>query len=239
MTNDTLVERWRTGLATYGFDLVQAFAASDYNDSPLARELEFRLPTLGQQKPLALLVAHSRALWDVFPQHVRRTPELLESENPLDRYTESAIHALGAGSDVPFIGLFSHQVDPVVPIQRIAATAGLAELSPCHLSVHSELGPWLGLRAVLVFDRPYSSPTGGSVGVTSHCSHCKKPCLAVLEQTSRAAQHRPAAWRDWLAVRDSCPVGRSARYGEAQIRYHYTKERRWLIGSGPNTPEIE
>jgi methylmalonic aciduria homocystinuria type C protein len=31
-------------------------------------------------------------------------------------------------------------------------------------------------------------------------------------------------WRSWLAVRDACPVGRSARYAEEQIAYHYTKD---------------
>lgn len=32
-------------------------------------------------------------------------------------------------------------------------------------------------------------------------------------------------WRRWLAVRDACPVGRAHRYSDAQIAYHYTKDR--------------
>jgi methylmalonic aciduria homocystinuria type C protein len=34
-----------------------------------------------------------------------------------------------------------------------------------------------------------------------------------------------AGWRAWLAVRESCPVGREYRYCDAQIEYHYTKDR--------------
>jgi hypothetical protein len=30
-------------------------------------------------------------------------------------------------------------------------------------------------------------------------------------------------WQLWLKVRDTCPVGKSSRYSEEQIRYHYIK----------------
>ncbi|MCH2111028.1 MAG: hypothetical protein MK135_17050, partial [Polyangiaceae bacterium] len=29
--------------------------------------------------------------------------------------------------------------------------------------------------------------------------------------------------RPWLALRESCPIGRKARYPSAQISYHYDK----------------
>lgn len=238
MTVEALIEDWKARLLTHGFDLVQTFAASDYNASPTASELEFRLPTFGHQRPLALVVAHSRVLWDVFSRSVRQAPELLSSEHPLDQYTEAVIGALQQRSGTPCLAMYSHQREPVVPIQRIAAVAGLAELSPSHLSVHAELGPWLGLRAVLVFDMDFPVPGGEPRRVASHCARCNRPCLAALANAVAAAD-RADAWRNWLALRDSCPIGRSARYGEAQIRYHYTKGREWLFASTPNSPEIE
>ena len=42
--------------------------------------------------------------------------------------------------------------------------------------------------------------------------------------------HFTATWREWLAIRDACPVGRGARYGEQQIEYHYLKDRKTLRG---------
>jgi len=36
------------------------------------------------------------------------------------------------------------------------------------------------------------------------------------------------AWRQWLNVRDACPLGRAYRYGDDQIAYHYRSDRRVL-----------
>ena len=41
-------------------------------------------------------------------------------------------------------------------------------------------------------------------------------------------------WRDWVRVREVCPVGQSARYSDDQIRYHYTLDRDCLR-RGSNT----
>jgi methylmalonic aciduria homocystinuria type C protein len=32
----------------------------------------------------------------------------------------------------------------------------------------------------------------------------------------------------WIDVRDACPIGKGARYSDAQVRYHYTKDRAYL-----------
>jgi hypothetical protein len=128
------------------------------------------------------------------------------------------------GSDVSSLAFFSHQRQPVIPIQRIAHVSGLAELSPSHLSLHPRVGPWLGLRAVVVFDLPAAtiSPTA-QPGL---CEGCAKPCLGALAAATRAGGGpAQSQWEHWLRVRDSCPVGRRARYSMSQIRYHYTKDR--------------
>jgi len=33
---------------------------------------------------------------------------------------------------------------------------------------------------------------------------------------------------DWIALRDSCNVGRNHRYDDDQLLYHYTKDRALL-----------
>jgi methylmalonic aciduria homocystinuria type C protein len=39
-------------------------------------------------------------------------------------------------------------------------------------------------------------------------------------------------WPLWLAVRDACPIGRAHRYDDAQIRYHYARDRSALCSGG-------
>jgi methylmalonic aciduria homocystinuria type C protein len=96
--------------------------------------------------------------------------------------------------------------------------------------VHPELGPWLALRAALVLD--LTPPEEEPGAARDPCSGCAKPCLPALQSALAAGgagavrQH----WRAWLAVRDACPEGREARYGEAQIRYHYALDRSALEG---------
>jgi methylmalonic aciduria homocystinuria type C protein len=120
---------------------------------------------------------------------------------------------------------WAHQTSPrALPIQRLAELVGLASLSPSHLSIHPLYGPWFALRAVAVFD--VDGPDEPAPALTSPCVQCDKPCLPALERALplRVEEHAGA----WIAVRDACPVGRASRYGEEQLRYHYTKDRKLL-----------
>lgn len=213
-----------------GFDLVQSFDAQSYNRSPRALGTAFRLPTFGLAQPLGLVVAHGAALWPVLFAAVRNDEQLRHSAHPLDEYTERVVFELQSGTAQPTAAFFSHHSDPLIPIQRIADVAGLAGISPSHLSVHPRVGPWLGLRAVVVFAEQYT-PESDPV-FERPCERCSKPCLGAFE-TAVAVPEAP--WQAWLAVRDSCPVGRAARYDEPQIRYHYTKDLSLLRGDPPPT----
>jgi hypothetical protein len=159
----------------------------------------------------------------VFVAAVRASETLRRSNTPLDDYTESVVTELQRATSTPSAAFFSHRTAPLIPIQRIAHVAGLAGLSPSHMSVHPRLGPWLGLRAVVVFETPPDPNTAPSPPVYP-CEGCAAPCLSALER----AQTTPDSWQAWLSVRESCPVGCEARYGDHQIRYHYTKDRRLL-----------
>lgn len=230
MTARSIAESWTRALRSRGFDLVQSFDAAAYNRSRHALGNSFRLPTFGRPSPLGLVVAHGAALWHVFVDAVRGSEQLQRAMHPLDEYTEAAITELQHATGSPSAAFFSHRDDPVIPIQRIAEVAGLAGLSPSQLSVHARVGPWLGLRAVVVFaedHRPEAGPT-----LSHPCEGCSQPCLSAFEQARAKAA---APWQTWLEVRDSCPVGREARYPEAQIRYHYTKDRACLLADPPPT----
>ncbi len=200
-----------TELAEAGLDVFAAFSTRGWADpyvlNPFAR----------RAGALACVIGNSKALWPVF------TATGACGDHPLDRYVVETVSRLSAAASSR-LGAhhihWAHVVRPAaVPIQRVAEHAGLARLGPAWLSVHPEFGPWFGLRAVVVFD------TDGPETVSpapDPCSACDgKPCIPAVQAALDAGPR--ATWRDWLAARDACPVGRDSRYDEAQLEYHYTK----------------
>jgi cyanocobalamin reductase (cyanide-eliminating) / alkylcobalamin dealkylase len=189
----------------------------------------FPFPMLGVECPLGLLVANDRQLWP----HIEARVHAGAIAHPLDSYVEATLQRILAGEalvGVPHACFLGWRMDypghdqkpTAIPLQRLAQAIGFAALGPAHLSVHPEVGPWLALRAVIVLGVEVKGHVPLSTPRREPCASCAAPCVAPFE-TARA-QDRAAldGWRSWLAVRDACPVGRVARYDEAQIRYHYT-----------------
>jgi methylmalonic aciduria homocystinuria type C protein len=163
---------------TSGLDLVQPFglAAFHASNSP-----ELHLETFGRENPLAIVLGNTRAMWPIFLEAVAATPQLAASEHPLDDYVASVIARALEPAPTRHVVHFSHRRSPrVIAIQRIADAAGLAELGPAHLSVHPVHGPWIGLRAVIVFDLDFG--VGEAPPPVSHCAGCAKPCVAALDR---------------------------------------------------------
>jgi hypothetical protein len=209
-----------------GLDPVVPFSPSWLaEDSVEARALA----RLGGRDVLGLLFTSSRALWTPFVSAFQSEPDLQRDPDPLDRYVERAVREsldeLAHESTVAF----AHAIRPegAFPIQRLADAIGFAALSPSHLSVHPELGPWISLRAVALLAAPCS--TAPRPVQRSACRGCPAPCVAALEHAVRVSagetgrdvvtRHAEA----WIAVRDACPVGRDARYPAAQIDFHYRR----------------
>jgi methylmalonic aciduria homocystinuria type C protein len=207
---DRMLEALAARCAQAGFDLLAPFDVAAFNAVAGPQE---RLPDHGRGHALAVVIGNGRALWPIFRSAADGPPD------PLDRYTVRTLTAAAEATGLPFVALWAHTMRPrPIPIQRVAQAAGLAGLSPSHLSIHPRLGPWLALRAVMVFDAPPPPPPPA---LSPPCAGCAQPCMPALA----AALAEPADWRRWLAVRDACPVGREHRYGSEQIHYHYTK--RW------------
>lgn len=192
-------------LARAGLDLEHRFDAR-----AVARELE--LPAIAGD--LGIVVATTRAVWPTF------LAERREEDHPLDRYVERTIESAFEG--VPTARwYFAHRRygERFLPMQRIAAAAGMGTLAETHLLVHRDYGPWIGLRAVIVVDGVAPPLRTDREPVCT----CSAPCRDAM---SRALASND--WRDWLAVRDACPVGREHRYSDAQIAYHYTGDVKFL-----------
>lgn len=209
-----------------GFDLIQPLAVGWYNQAVPA---ENALPDLGDPAHLAVVVGHSRALWPAFLDALIAEPALLASANPLDRYTarrvEAAAAALGVATAI------RHDWEPPprrVAIQRLAEVSGLAWLGPAHLSIHPTLGPWFALRSVIVVAAPGPDVRPAAPPPCEACPHACQPALAQALAASGALPRDRgaivAALEPWIALRDSCPVGRAHRYSDDQLRYHYTAD---------------
>lgn len=225
-----IVNELRGPCSEAGFDLIQPLAVGWYN---ACVEGALRLEDFGVSAHLAVIIGNTRAVWPRFSDAVRRDPELLSLEHPLQAYTERCITRAVEGVGVPASLRWSHDTgERLVAMQRLAHVAGLAHLSESHLSVHPTYGPWIGLRAVVSFRAP--GPLGPPPELRDPCGGCRDRCLPAFERALAAAHGRLTKdnardhWRLWLACRDACPTGREHRYGDAQIHYHYLKDSEQL-----------
>jgi hypothetical protein len=230
MQTRQILDRLARECAALGFDLIAPLQVGTYN---LMVEGPLRLDDFGSGSHLALVVANSRALWPRFVQAFASDAALRAEPDPLDRYTERSLEHVLGGLDVTASVRFAHEGGARrVAMQRLASAARLAYLSESHLSIHPQFGPWIGLRAAVSFPLVHSHPAAPEL--EHPCGTCQGHCLPAFERalaaadgelTERAARE---SWRSWVACRDACPTGRAYRYSEAQIRYHYLKERQQL-----------
>ncbi|MCA9513481.1 MAG: hypothetical protein KC635_00905 [Myxococcales bacterium] len=220
--------RWRALLAAFaarvgehGFDLCAAGSVAWYQRRVAA---EHALPDLGRDDALVIVVGNSRALWERFTAAYRGSESLRATRDPLDTWTADVVTtaAREALGDVRWEVRYPWEAPPRrVAFQRLADAVGLAQLGPVYC-VHAEHGPWIALRAALVVDVPGPEALGP---VERPCEGCaERPCEPALREATAAAQEA-ADLRPWLRVRDACPRGRDSRYGDDQIRYHYTRDR--------------
>jgi methylmalonic aciduria homocystinuria type C protein len=224
LTWDRVVADLATPCREAGLDLVHAFRVGFYNQ---AVDDAFKLPDFGRASTLGVLVGNTRVLWPRFLAHLGAEPGRAEADDPLDNYVAAAVHgalaAIPLRWEVRFAPDDPAQGRPTVALQRLAHVSGFAHLSPSHFSVHAVYGPWIALRAAIAID--IDGPESAAPIPPNPCPNCAADCLPKMRRAQSVA---PPAWEAWLAVRDSCPVGRAHRYSDGQIRYHATADRRFL-----------
>lgn len=211
--------------ADAGIDLSSVTTARAYDE---VVDRPFRLGAAPEATVIVL--GNTRALWPHLERFVRERGAL---DDPVDSYVMHTVRAATADVDDVLDIRFSHEPPPRrIAIQRLADRAGLAWLSPSHLCVHPEYGPWIALRAAVVLGRPLVDVPAAArppCDCAANCMPRLHDAIAAGEPASNAEM--VAHWQLWLAMRDACPVGREHRYGEEQIRYHYLGERPSSWGS--------
>lgn len=221
-----LAEQFASGSAEAGLDLTHAFNVRQYNFQACENE---RLFDFERPDALGILIGNTRKLWPIFMQALREDSSLQAEPHPLDTYVTARLRSLATGVFGRSSQLvFSHATVPkAFPIQRLAEAVNFAALSPSHLSIHPQYGPWIALRAVVVVD--VEGPPLAPLELSRPCRGCSAPCVPALNRalsvstTPISAASIAEHAHDWIAVRDACPVGRDFRYGQEQLTYHYVK----------------
>jgi cyanocobalamin reductase (cyanide-eliminating) / alkylcobalamin dealkylase len=218
-----------------GFDLVARRGLA-----PIRFELEQLGIVLPQsQNPLGLVIGNTRAIWPKFLAALHERPELLACEHPLDQWVEERISSAVFRSGANARSYFTHRRlhEGYLPLQRWAERLGFLALSPSHLSVHRDYGPWIALRALVIVDVE-TDESSAEPAATEPCGSCTAPCREPFARVSRQSEQQSGTervvshWKEWLAVREACPVGREFRYSDEQIRYHYGRDRTVLLPRG-------
>ena len=214
-----IYEQITHGALAKGFDLIQVFQVESYNEIV---ESEYQLPTYNHKNTLGIIIGNSSYLWSFFTKELKQNKTLLTHPNPLDQYVRQAVLTVLEEIEISWQVFWAEVNAPKrIALQKLAKICGLADLSPSRLSVHSQYGPWIAFRAVIVFDAEGPQKKAPIVNI---CESCSKPCL---EPFKTALEKN--IWENWLKVRVSCPVGREHQYSEDQIRYHYVKDKAVLL----------
>jgi len=207
-------------LRSRGLDLTATTTSQQYNavvDPP------YRLPEFDRDNTLVLVIGNTKVLW---PHITAVWNQPKYRADPVDTYCDETIAQSMMSIQTEYDIRFYHEPPPRrIAIQKLAEVAGLAGLSQSHLCVHPEFGPWIALRAAIVFDAEStpSIPTKAPCECSSGCGPQLEAALAAGEPVRRA--DLMDRWKLWLAVREACPVGQTHRYSDEQIVYHYTEER--------------
>lgn len=220
-------------LAATGIDLLQPFSIGWYNQGV---DDSLRLPDFGRSSSFGVLVANSRALWPAFLDAAAANMGLARAPHPIDQYVqERVLDAVEVLSPCRWEIRWEYEKPPRrVAMQRLAEVIGFANLSPAHLCVHPNYGPWVSLRAVIVVD--VEGPAEQAPPLKPSCPECATHCGALLEAALATSAHFESAtvaanWKAWASVREACPIGHCYRFYDDQIRYHYTKDRGVLEAS--------
>jgi methylmalonic aciduria homocystinuria type C protein len=235
-------------LAAGGVDVVHKLNATWYNTCIATAELGLSpLPTFGHKNgPLVLLLGNTKAVWPLFLTWLGKQPDIENTVDPFDTYISSVI--------VPAVATHinrDHEIfypweggERLVSMQRVAVAGALCYLdNDTHLAIHPQFGAWVAFRAVLVLDFPASDlgdvPSKLGCLLSDEEKAAARMAMAAALQVSDEANlctqlHGANGIKTdvrmaWAALRDCVKTGREYRYSEAQLNYHYTKDKAVLL----------
>ncbi len=226
------IEFWRSN----GLNLYAAFPFDEASDL-LAQTLAATTPLEFHPKRVILLGNAGGLFWQSLQAST------IESDHPVDghavRLVTQAIEQFLPQSHARLLFPITGQV----PLQQLGKRAGWHSSSPMGVGINAKYGLWYAYRAVLISDADW--PLQTQVDNHSPCSSCiAKACIAscpanVLSTTEAIKLTRCIDYRlkpasscaNTCLARCACPEGKSFRYTDEQINYHYGRSlpmlKRW------------
>ena len=198
-------------IAQRGLGVQGACSLEAYNN---AVDKLYALP--GPSSASVAIFGNTRRLWP----HVCDFAQQHHRANPVDEYCEEVIRETFAAMRGVVAIRFSHELPPRrVAIQRLAEICNVSVTDPTtHHSIHPKYGPWISLRAAVVFELPLSQIPVASPLLSLDAISQMLPLDLGIDLRDPFAVN-------WVAVRDAIPFGQEHRFSEQQLEYHYTGKR--------------
>jgi len=235
MTPKSITSKLEAALTPAGFDIVQPFDIHAYNAFAIENARLPSFPDFGRGHALACMIGNTKSAWAPFlADYKTRYGGLTDHlENPFDQYSERSINSALTGIETSHKVRFGHHGgENFVSLLHASEASRFAKVSPAKLALHPDYGLWFALRAVVVFDcAPVEHPPKEW---TPSCLQCDAPCERVSQELMRRHNNDwlACSWQERVTVRDACPIGRDARYSDAQIKYHYSRDKAVLESFG-------
>jgi hypothetical protein len=236
---NALIDAAQNTISGHGLNLHGVVGAAAYDAAmPRARRTSALFPAT---QSIWVIGSGGGALWSGFMAALREEPRrLTEEEHPFDAHVRRCI----AQADERLAGVerrwFFAAADATVHLdfRLLAQLAGLGRESRLGLLIHSEFGPWLGLRAACFLAE--ALPDTGRAEFDP-CPTCDAPCADACPAAALAMGRWDVDICGRFHVTDSdcattcharvaCPVGAAQRYPDAERLYHYNRSqgRQWL-----------
>ena len=220
-----------------GLDLCAPFSTKWYNDYVAEAHLKLGLlEKFGRSEgALAYVLGSSKALWErflrhtkprsAFPDHPRSSAGATAFEAFLMEVVAEALIKARPDETMRHRVYLARPLDAgkeAIAVQRCAGLAGLCDAAPLtKLCVHPTFGPWIALRAVVVFDA--DGPPQKPHPVTATLSPAE---LDTAQTYIEKAEGNPGDYESWLKVREAFTRGDAYRFSDSQMLYCFAGPQR-------------
>lgn len=246
-----VIENVKFALKTDGFDLVAPFRLDRYNalfsENDDASNSKI---TDAPQDCLCVVIGNTKRLWPIFEEYYKTEygKELPKEEpNPLDFYVKKKIDSICIADFVTA----KYQTDSSLAIQKMAKLSGMAIFHDAtHMSVNRKYGPWISLRAVVIFHNVKGPETPLPMHeVPSLTSEMERESKEAFEEAAEyynkksgegGTLDKSKSAELWVKVRDclTSEAQKEFRYDERQMKYHYDIDRNLEHLVSPEEPRV-
>ena len=234
-------ENVKLALKNDGFDLVAPFRLSQYNalfDTRDAKNSSIKI-TDAPEDCLCVVIGNTKRLWPIFEDYYKANvgkEDLMprEEKNPLDFYVKKKIDSICIADFVTA----RYQTDSSLAIQKMAKISGMAILHEAtHMSVNRKYGPWISLRAVVIFHYVKGPETPlPAHEVPTLTSEMERESKEAFEEAAEyyrknsegsGSLDKSKSAELWIKVRDclTSDAQKEFRFDERQMKYHYDIDR--------------